>query len=176
MTDLAQSQAQPRVWTEEAFKRFWHHMGGIFGRPWYEQNGPEISPVWRSSVGELPLEKIAAVLQHFRVSGDSFPPNLSLFMKTARDIKIGQQIEKALPSPGPTPKVVQEAVGKMRARTRKTRSVFLPGENLIDYQKAMLESGMKESEFEAQRMVQNGWTAEDEAKYLSHAQVCGVRL
>lgn len=162
MSEIAPSTRAPSAWSDEAYRRFWHRMGAIFGRPWYEQNGPEANDAWRAGLANIPLDRAAAALQHFTISGDAYPPNLSVFVKTAREIKLYRQ-EKALPKPAPAPQVVEQAFTKMRADAKRVRrNVFLPGESLHDYQEALLQSGMPKDEFDAQRLIKNGWTAKNE--------------
>lgn len=55
----------------------------------------------------------------------------------------------------------------------KKRSVLLPGECYSDFQEAMNESGLPEGEFRRQRLLQNGWTDEDEQIFLVNLQKVG---
>ncbi len=175
MTVPAQSLAALNGWTEEAYKRFWHHMGAVFGRPWYEQNGPEATDVWMREVSEISLDRMAATLRHFRASGDHYPPNLSVFMKTARDIKLHVE-QKALPHAAPTPGVVEDAIKRIRATSKgQRRNVLKPDESFSDVT-ARAKSGMDQKEFDAQRMIENGWTPEEEIRFRQHAATCGYRL
>jgi hypothetical protein len=89
----------PAELTDALCAKWWVAMGDIFGTQWYVQNGPEPTGVWKSSLSELRLERAMAVLQHFRVSGDQFPPNLSQVMSVARSLKLNQETHRALPPP-----------------------------------------------------------------------------
>lgn len=168
-----QSTAPPNQWTEVAYKRFWHTMGEIFGRPWYEQNGPEPTQVWMGSLSGLSYDKAAAVLQHFRASGDAFPPNLSQVMAKAREIKLRRDEPKALPKPA-NASVAEKCLSAMKApKHGHRRNVFRPGESYNDYLTALGESGKTKHEFDRERLALRGWTDADEEQYRAHATVCG---
>ena len=162
-------------WTDLAYKRFWHTMGEIFGRPWYEQNGPEPTQVWMGSLRELSYDKAAAVLQHFRASGDAFPPNLSQVMSKAREIKLRRYDETpALPKPVVNATVAEKCLSAMRALGKgHRRNVFRPGEGYNDYLTALQASGKTKQQFDRERLLLRGWTDADEERYRAHAHVCG---
>lgn len=177
MGAVEQSTAPQNQWSEVAYKRFWHTMGEIFGRPWYEQNGPEPTQVWMGSLRELSYDKAAAVLQHFRTSGDAFPPNLSQVIAKAREIKLRRYDEpKALPKPADTT-VAEKCLSALRAmKDGHRRNVFRPGESYNDYLTALGNSGKTKQEFDRERLLLRGWTDADEEKYRAHARVCHVNL
>lgn len=166
----AQSIAALNGWTEEAYKRFWHHMGGVFGRPWYEQNGPETTEVWKREVSEISLDRMAATLHHFRLSGDHYPPNLSVFMKTARDIKLRRLDEPQIEHKADSD-TIAKSIEKMRSKRSKVRCVFKPDESMEDYFEAIRVSGKSRVEFDQQRLVENGWTEKDEESFINHSRV-----
>lgn len=174
-------QTQPAEITEALCAKWWVAMGDIFGKPWYTHNGPEPTGAWLSSLREMRLERAMAVLQHFRVSGDAFPPNLSVVMKVAREMKLdtARQLPAQLPPPDrqASPNTVEKSIrDARRASGYIKRSVLKRGEALGDYQKALAESGMSKAEFDAQRLIENGWTPAKEEQFRRHAHVVRFRL
>lgn len=166
-------------WTEKAIKLFWHRMGEIFGKPWYEHNGPEANMTWQASLVGLALDQVAATLNHYRKSGDAFPPNLSQFMAAAKQFR-PQPAHVALPTPKPSEETVDRHVRDMAAALKVggRRKVLLPGESFGDYQDAMNKAhagGQRREEFDRERLRRNGWTDADEATFRRNAAGCGVR-
>lgn len=158
-------QAPRNGWTEEAYRRFWERMSEIFGRPWSDIHGNEPTPTWRESLAEMSLKKAAAVLEHYRLSGDKFPPNLSEVMAQARAIRIGEQVPfVALPYPAVSAEKVSAAIGDMRVAIKGRKSILKPGESFLDYQRALFESGMKSADFERHRIAENSRRNDDEAR------------
>lgn len=165
------------MWTDDAFKRWWHRMGQIFGRQWYEQHGPEANDAWKQSLREMSLPRAAAVLEHYRKSGDSFPPNLSQVVSVARTVRT--ETPTALPAPKQseqTPRIVQRAVAKMRASSQEVkRSVLRPGESSGAYLAAKMRAA-DPVKFEAARLYANGWTGGMERSYRARCASVGFTL
>jgi hypothetical protein len=163
------------VWTDDAISRFWHHLAGIFGRKVYEEYGPEMPKEWRMHVTTLSLDRAAAVLQQYGRSGDAFAPTLSQLMASARAIRLSAEPEAlALPKPS-DPELAQKAFATTKSiKRKKIRSVFKPGESLVDYQQALAASGMSRVDFEAQRLVESRWTPDDEVAYRHASITCGM--
>lgn len=160
-------QAPRNGWSEEAYQRFWARMSEIFGRPWTDVHGSEPTPTWRESLSEMTLQKAAAVLEHYRLSGDRFPPNLSEVMAQSRALRIRDQVQYvSLPYPAVDAAKVSEAIGKMRmgSGNAKRHSILNPGESYLDYQRAFLASGMKQADFDKKRIADNARENEEEAR------------
>ena len=143
-------------WTEDAYKRFWARMGEIFGTPWFSQNGPEVNASWRSSLAELSFDQAVSAIEHYRKSGDVYPPNLSAFMGSAKQFKKTVDY-KALPAPEKNMGIIIDAIAKMKKQTSGgRRNVFLPGESWTDYQTAKhkaKQGGIRAEAFDASRMA-----------------------
>lgn len=163
------------MWTTEAYKRWWHRMGQIFGRPWYDQHGPEANETWCMSLSELSFERAAAVLEHYRTADETYPPNCSQVMALARQIRLSAPA-KALPPPSQsekTPEIVQAAISQIRnPYIEKNRNVFRKGESLRDYLDARTKSGKTNAQFDAERLHANGWSAHNEVAYQNHGHMC----
>lgn len=112
---LSQYAAMRNGWTEEAFQRFWKRMGDTFGKLWYEQNGPEPNTTWQASLVGMSLDQVAYAIEHFRKSGDAFPPNLSQFVATARQFKM-PATHVALPKPKAEPTKIGNYMAEIRKK------------------------------------------------------------
>lgn len=152
-------------WTETAYKRFWARMGEVFGTPWFSQNGPEMNASWQASLAELSFDQAVSAMEHYRKSGDAYPPNLSAFMGTAKQFKKVADY-KSLPPPVKNLADIGKAISEMkRQNSGGRRNVFLPGESWTDYQTAKhkaKQAGIGAEAFDASRMALNGWTDQDE--------------
>jgi hypothetical protein len=99
MNNLMPSTAPQNGWTDEACRKWWFRMGEIFGKPWFEKNGPEPSQLWQQSLKRMPMEKAAAVLEHYRKAGQTFPPNMSEVVELSGLLRRWEEPQKALPKP-----------------------------------------------------------------------------
>lgn len=163
-------------WGDEAFRRWWFRMGEIFGKPWFAKHGPEAPALWRDALATLTLERGAEILTHYAHHGDDSPPNLGQVMQVSREIgNRAQPTHRALPAPKADAEAVASHVEKLRAKTGMRRNIFRPGEGYTDYLAALQASGKRLAEFDAERLVQCGWTPEHESEYRRHAAVCGFR-
>lgn len=110
---LSQYGAMRNGWTDEAFQRFWKRMGETFGKSWYEQNGPEPNTTWQASLLGMALDQVAFAIEHFRKSGDAFPPNLSQFIAVAKQLKIAPA-HVSLPKPKSEPTKIDKYLSQIR--------------------------------------------------------------
>lgn len=156
-------------WTETAYKRFWARMGEIFGTPWFSHNGPEVNASWTASLAELSFDQVFAAIEHYRKSGDAYPPNLSAFMGAAKQFK--KTIDyKTLPAPAKDMADITKKISNLRQANGGRRNVFLPGESWPDYQAAKhkaKQAGISAEKFDMERMKLNGWTEELESGFIS---------
>lgn len=83
-----------------------------------------------------------------------------------------RQETKLLPAPLTKPEVADFHIRNMRETLQSVRSVFRPGESFKDYQDAMHKSGLSQKDFEAKRLVENGWTDEMEKRFRGDAHMC----
>ncbi|WP_461572101.1 hypothetical protein [Sulfuricaulis sp.] len=144
------------MWPDEYVKRFWYRMGEIFGAAWYREYGPEATDLWRTSLSEISFERAALVVNHFRRSGDRYPPTMSQVMKVAREVREPSHPYKALPAPHQDAEKVASNIAQMRKKSR-VKTVLLSGESFTDYQSALVSSGKSRCEFDAERLRMNGY-------------------
>ena len=155
-------------------------MGGIFGKAWYEQHGPEANSAWGPELGRLTFERAAAILAHYTKSGDQYPPNLSQVMKLSREIANRPDPHKKMPAPkvgaGEVAEHIEHTAKARSSSNGGRRSVLLPGESCSAYLSALAASGKSGVEFDAERLALNGWTQENETSFQRHAARVGFRL
>ena len=74
------------------------------------------------------------------------------------------------------PKVVQRELDRIALLKSSNikRSILLPGESYNDFLDALHKSRKSRGQFEAERLVKNGWTPEKEKNFEYHARKCGV--
>lgn len=174
MTEI--SPARPNAWTDESFKRFWYRMGEIFGTAWYRDNGSEPPELWRATLSEIDLKRAAAVIDHYRRSGDAFPPNLSQVMRLARELRPTEPY-KALPTPTRDMEKIATGIAALRHPEKHIyRSIFMPRESYGDVQNAWYKSGKPRGQFEAERLIKNGWTADRERTFRENTRICHFQL
>lgn len=156
---------------------FWSVMIQIFGGMWIEKHGERPNQMWQELIGDLDPKTIQMVVNHFKVSGHAFPPNLSEVGAIAK------QFKGSVPGPGPVPErprplpSTEEADQRIKGvldgldslqNGQKRRTTFLPGESFQSHQEAWriaFKSGKTLAEFESERFLKNGWTAADEALF-----------
>lgn len=98
-------------------------MGEIFGKPWFDKNGPEPSQLWRESLKRMPSEKAGAVLEHYRKAGLAFPPNLSEVVELAGLLRKWEQPQQALPKPR-APDVATRHIESMKNILKRCEGMF----------------------------------------------------
>ena len=82
---------------------------------------------------------------------------------------------KATPSTT-NPEVIQRELDRIALlkSCNVKRSILLPGESYNDFLDALHKSKKPRGQFEAERLVKNGWTPEKEKSFEYHARKCGV--
>jgi hypothetical protein len=155
---------------------FWAAMVQMFGRPWITERGEQPNQMWKELIEGHDQETMTKVIDHFKWSGNPFPPNLSevgLIVKTFKG-SVHHGPARPVPEARPLPSE-QEADKKIKdvldclQSGQKRRTAFLPGESFKSHQDARLEAlknGKTAAEFESDRLLKNGWTPADEARFL----------
>lgn len=143
------------MWTDEAFRRWWKAMGQIFGRTWYDTHGPEPTELWKDSLSRLTLPRAGQIIEHYRTSGDTYPPNLSQVVNLTKTLAYPREPEPPrISRDAPTDSKVAEiaeSIAEMKSGRKKTNA-FLPGESLDDFLKASRESGLSREAFIEKRI------------------------
>jgi len=165
---------KPR-WSNDAIKRLWKKLGGIYGNRFFDDHGTEPNETWIEAVTKLDYDQILNGLDMCLKSGDDHPCNLSKFIYRCRSYvkPLAHRDYKSLPSPDITPEKIKENRLGIKNAAKKIfagkRSVYLPGENPVKHQAAKakaISSGVSEREFRLRRLELNGWSREQERKFL----------
>src|SRR5688572_12251642 len=81
------------LWTDDHYGKWWYRMGEVFGKNWFEINGPEMPQLWKESLSLKSFHRAKKIIDYYQSSGDAFPPNLSQVNAVARSLKVPEDEE-----------------------------------------------------------------------------------
>lgn len=173
-------------WAEDDLKQFWAKMLDIYGKRMIDDHGSEINPTWRESITKMSLERVAKTVAICLEAGDAHPITLSQFVKRSKSFRLDAPNEfDLLPSPNLTPERIEENLDRLSKETKRfkrkpgqRRSVLLPRENYAQFQELLGQQGTqkKKALFILGRVIKNGWTVQDEKKYVETAHSLGINV
>jgi len=145
----------------------------MFGQRFTKDYGDTPNETWREALSGLTFEQAAHAIKESVRMGDTFPPTLAQFCYRAKSL-VKVKAYTALPKPTINAVKVADVMAKakkaVKKKGRRVRSVMLPGENPVQYETAKAQSNLTGPEFEMMRMAKNGWTEDDERKYIQQAK------
>lgn len=155
---------------------FWAVMVQMFGGSWIKERGEHPNQMWKNLIEGQDQETLTKVIDHFKWSGNPFPPNLSEVGAIVKTFKGSVHHGSGRPAPETRPlpsseeadKKINDVFDSLRGG-QKRRTTFLAGESFQSHQAARvaaLKTGQTAAEFESNRLLKNGWTAADEALFM----------
>jgi len=160
-------------WSDKHYDQIWSRLHEMFGQRFTKDYGDKPNETWREALSGLTFDQAAHAIRESVRLGDTFPPTLAQFCYRAKSL-VKVEAYTALPKPKidtvQVAKVMSKAKEAMHKNGKRFRSVMLPGENPVQYDTAKAQSDLSEPEFEMMRMVKNGWTVDDERKYIQQAK------
>ena len=167
---------------QKVAERLWVKMTEAYGNEWPRKFGDEPTEAWIAAMAEYDARLIGQAIEQC-TKQKAHPPTLAEFIQyvkaqhmTTAEWKRENEFRKPLTEA--EKKAGQEAIKKAapKVESGSRRNVLLPNESYADFQKKMAEakvSGIPEKEFRRQRLLQNGWTDEDEQRFIQNLQIVG---
>ena len=163
--------------------RLWEKMTEIYGDQWVRKYGDTPNDTWASMCESVAPTVIRDAITEC-IKKNNFPPSLPEFGGYIRDLqRIAKQREDSTPQ---LPRIMSERereqardviakASPKKASRGNRRTLLLPGESYADYSEALAASGKSTAEFRRERLAMNGWADEDEAGFLLHLGMLGLR-